>query len=134
MRSDTNAIRDLCRSLMPLDPAAWTPDPELRAVVHGGVRAFREIARWNASVLVGLDATGQLYLPARSLTGAEVSENQHLVAAKLRGGMVRVPHGQVRHLVQSYDAAAAFGSAVPASAQVQSAYGRVLDPTAPMSR
>jgi len=108
VRADILAIRDLCRTLLPLDPAAKTStDPELRAVVHGGLRAFREIAGWNARVLADLDATGQLHLPARSLTGAEVTDDPYLVAAKLRGEMVRVPDGQVQRLEQSYEQARA---------------------------
>jgi hypothetical protein len=56
-------------------------------------------------VLAELDATGQLYLSARKLTGDEVTEDPHLVVAKLRGGIVRVPRGQVESLAQSYTAA-----------------------------
>jgi hypothetical protein len=77
----------------------------LRATINGGVRTFSEIASYNACVLAELDATGQLYVSARSLTGAEVTEVPDLVGAKLRGDIVRVPLRQVESLAQSYETA-----------------------------
>jgi hypothetical protein len=56
-------------------------------------------------VLAELDATGQLLLSARILTGAEVTEDPALVRAKLRGDTVRVPHGRVKTLARSYQMA-----------------------------
>ncbi len=87
------------------------------ALVHGGAGAFREIAGCNASVLAGLGATGQLYLPARSLTGVEVSEDPQLVVAKLRDDMVRVPNAQAQRLVRSYEFAAALSGDISAPAR-----------------
>jgi len=106
VRADTLAIRELCRHLMPLDPAGnRSVDSDLRSTINGGARAFCEIADYNGRVLAELDATGQLYLSARTLTGDEVTEDPHLVVAKLRGGIARVPRGQVESLAQSYRSA-----------------------------
>jgi hypothetical protein len=110
VRGDTLAIRELCRTLMPLDSAAiLSGDMKLRAVINRGARAFAEIAGCNVRVLAELDATGHLYLPARRLTGTEVTEDVHLVTAKLRGDFVRAPHHQIRQLAQSYKSASALG-------------------------
>lgn len=106
VRADTLAIRELCRDLMPLGPAGnQRADSDLRSTINGGARAFCEIAGYNACVLAELHATGQLYLSARKLTGDEVTEDPQLVVAKLRGGMVRVPRGQVERFAQSYKSA-----------------------------
>lgn len=106
VRADTLAILKLCRSLMPLDQVASRhSDPGLSSVASSGVLAFREIAGWNAHVLAELDTTGQLYLPARNLTGAEVTDHPYLVAAKLRGEIVRAPQTHVQHLAKSYESA-----------------------------
>ena len=106
VRAETLAIRELCRPLMPLDPAAnRNADEELRSTINGGARAFCEIADYNARSLADLHATGQLYQSARNLTGAEVTEDPHLVVAKLRGDIVRVPRSQVESLAQSYESA-----------------------------
>jgi len=106
VRADTLAIRELCRTLMPIGPAGnQHVDSDLRSTINGGARAFCEIADYNGRVLAELDATGQLYLSARTLTGDDVTEDPHLVVAKLRGGIVRVPHGQVESLAQSYKSA-----------------------------
>ena len=106
VRADTLAIRELCRTLMPLGPRPnRSVEPELRSTINGGARAFGEIAGDNARVLAELAATGQLYLSARKLTGDEVTEDPNLVVAKLRGGIVRVPRGQIESLAQSYKSA-----------------------------
>jgi len=90
VHADTLAIRELCQSLMPLDQAAkWAAGADLRAVINGGARAFGEIAGLTALVLAGMDASADLYLPARSLSGAEVTEDPSLVRAKLRGDTFR---------------------------------------------
>ena len=108
VRADALALRDLCRTLMPLKPVGGqSPDPEVSAVAYGGARAFREIAALNALVLAGLDATGQLHLSARTLTGGAVTADPQLVAAKLRGDIVQVPRAQVQRRQQSYEAAGA---------------------------
>jgi len=106
VRADTFAIRELCRHLMPVDPAGnWRVSGELRATINGGARAFCEIAGFNALVLAELDAAGQLYQSARNLTGAEVTDDPYLVVAKLRGDIVRVPCSQIDSLAQSYRSA-----------------------------
>jgi hypothetical protein len=106
IRADTLAIRELCRTLMPLGPAAnQHVSSDMRSTINGGARTFCEIAGYNARVLAELDATGQLYLSARTLTGDEVTEDPHLAVAKLRGGIVHVPHGQVESLAQFYKSA-----------------------------
>ena len=103
VRADTLAIRELCRTLIPLDPGGnHCVDKDLRPIISGGARAFCQIAGYNAHVLAELDATHQLYQSARTLTGEQVTDDPHLVVAKLRGDIVRVPRGQIEGLAQSY--------------------------------
>jgi hypothetical protein len=59
-----------------------------------GVRA-QACRRGELGLLAELDASGDLYLPARRLSGAEVTEDPSLVRAKLRGDIVRVPSARV---------------------------------------
>ena len=111
VRADTLAIRELCRTLMPLDsPDIGSLEADVRPVIHGGARAFGEIAWLTAVVLAEMDARGDLYLPAHSLSGAEVTEDPSLVRAKLRGDTVRAPSDRVRSLAHAYEAA---GATVP---------------------
>ena len=108
VRADTLAIRELCQTLMPLDPGAnRAAKVDLRPVINGGARAFGDIAGHAARVLGAIDARGDLYLPARSLSGAEVTEDPSLVRAKLRGDTVRVPSARVGNLAHAYRAARA---------------------------
>jgi hypothetical protein len=106
VRADTLAIRELCRTLMPLGPAGnQCVDSDLRSIINGGARAFCEIAGYNGRVLAELDTKGQLYQSARHLTGDEVTEDPNLVVAKLRDRIVHVPHAQVETLAQFYESA-----------------------------
>lgn len=108
VRADTLAIRELCRTLMPLDPGGnGAVDADMRRVIHGGAGAFGEIAGLAARVLAELDATGDLYLAARNLLGAEVTDDPSLVRAKLRGDTVRAPRSRVGGLAHAYQAARA---------------------------
>lgn len=112
VRTDLLAVRDLCGRLLPLSPSASgeapTGDPrQMRALVNGCVRAFADIAGWNAAVLEDLGQTGQLYVSGHRLTGDQVTDDPSLVAAKLQGCFVPAPAEQVRLLAHAYEAARA---------------------------
>lgn len=112
VRTDLLAVRDLCRRILPLEATAsgdvTAGDPrQVRALVNGGVRAFTDIAGWNAAVLEKLTRTGQLYVAGYRLTGAQVTDDPSLVEAKLQGSFVPAPVQQVRPLAQAYAAARA---------------------------
>lgn len=79
----------------------------MRALVNGGVRAFTDIAGWNAAVLEKLRRTGQLYVAGYWLTGAQVTNDPSLVEAKIHGNFVPAPADRVQPLAQAYAAARA---------------------------
>ena len=79
----------------------------MRALVNGGIRSFADIAQWNAAVLDRLGRAGELYFPARTLTGEQVTDQPALVDAKLRGRLAPAPSEQVQRLAEGYAAAAA---------------------------
>lgn len=116
VRTDLLAVRELCQRLLALRPAASGEDNardprRVLALVNGCVRAFADIAGWNAAVLDNLAGRGQLYVAGRRLTGDQVTDDPSLVEAKLRGSFVPAPGAQVRPLAQAYAAARAVAPA-----------------------
>jgi hypothetical protein len=125
VRKDLLSVRDLCQRLLPLDmttPAQVAPGDrrQVRALANGCIRAFSDIAGWNAAVLENLSRTGQLYVAGHRLTGDQVTDDPPLVEAKIRGSLVPAPVQQVQPLAQAYAAAhsvePALGWRQPASA------------------
>lgn len=111
VRHDVLAIRDLCKQVLPIGPEAQTEaeNPETcdaRALVKGSVRAFSDIARWNAAVFDDLSGSGQLLVPSRTLSGGQVSDDPRLVASKLRGHAAPAPAGRIDQLTRLYAIAA----------------------------
>jgi hypothetical protein len=109
VRADLLSVRDLCRRLLPLDATASTEvatgDPRhVRPMVNGCVRAFTDIAGWNAAALEDLNRTGQLYVSGHRLTGDQVSDDPSLVDAKVHGSFILAPAQQVQPLAQAYAA------------------------------
>jgi len=90
VRTDLLAVRDLCQVVLPMAGSAGhetnaEDERRVRALVNGGIRSFADIAQWNAAVLDRLGVAGELYVPARTLTGEQVIDQPALVEAKLRG-------------------------------------------------
>lgn len=115
VRADLLSVRDLCRRLLPLGATesaeVATGDPRhLRAMVNGCVRAFTDIAGWNAAALENLNRTGQLYVSGHRLTGDQVTDDPSLVEAKVHDSFVPAPAQQVQPLAQAYEAAGAGAS------------------------
>ncbi|MCZ3385984.1 MAG: hypothetical protein LH630_03235 [Actinomycetia bacterium] len=112
IRTDLLAVRDLCRVVLPLGgpvgPSANADDERrVRALANGGIRSFADIAQWNAAVADQLSLVGELYVPARTLSGEQVTEQPVLVEAKLGGRLAPAPGEQVQRLVEGYAAASA---------------------------
>ncbi|MCZ3390037.1 MAG: hypothetical protein LH645_13205 [Actinomycetia bacterium] len=112
IRTDLLAVRDLCWVVLPLGgsvrPSANADgERRVRALVNGGIRSFADIAQWNAAVADRLSLAGELYVPARTLSGEQVTEQPVLVEAKLGGRLAPAPGEQVQRLVESYAAASA---------------------------
>lgn len=70
--------------------------------MFGGVRAFTDVARWNSAVLDHLDRTGQLYVPARLLSGDEVTDHPQLVQAKLADRLTMATRERIEPLRTAY--------------------------------
>ena len=74
-----------CRSARPRRAQVSPRDPrQVRALVNGCIRAFSDIAGWNAAVLENLNRTGQLYVAGHQLTGDQVTDDPSLVEAKIQ--------------------------------------------------
>lgn len=110
IRTDLLAVRDLCRVVLPLGgpvglSANANDERRVRALVNGGIRSFADIAQWNAAVTDRIGLAGEFYVPARTLSGEQVTDQSALVEAKLRGRLAPAPGEQVQRLVESYAAA-----------------------------
>ncbi len=79
----------------------------LEAILLRGTEVFGEVADWNATTVQRLSNTGQLYVPARALTGDEVTDHPDLAAAKLAGRYVAARPEHLRPLLVAYAAASA---------------------------
>ena len=66
-------------------------------MVNGCVRAFADIAGWNAAVLENLNRSGQLYVSGHRLTGDQVTDDPSLVDAKIHGSFVLAPASRSSH-------------------------------------
>ena len=118
VRHDVLAIRDLCKRVLPIDAEARgeigsAEARDVRALVNGGVRAFGDVARWNAAVFDDLGASGQLLVPSQTLTGDQVSDDPRLAATKLSGRAAQAPSERTNQLAAAY--ATAGGTAAPTS-------------------
>ena len=106
-RGDVFAIRDLHKRVEATadrkQPLAHARD--LESVLLGGVRAFADVACWNAEVLESLAHNGRLYMPGRLLRGDEVTNNPVLVQAKLADRMTLVTEECIQLLRADYLAA-----------------------------
>jgi hypothetical protein len=61
------------------------------ALLNHAVGVAAEIAGWNAQTFKTLAASDQIFIPARELTGDQVTDAPDLVRAKLGGAVVPVP-------------------------------------------
>jgi hypothetical protein len=96
VHADVTAVQALLRRLTPLRPAPdLTPktDRRLLAALLSATRAMPEIGRWNQQVLATLVACGELLIPARPLSGEEVSEFSTLADAKIANRVVTLTDG-----------------------------------------
>ena len=107
VRHDVLAIRDLCKQVLPIDTEVrqemGSPDGrDVRALVNGSIRAFSDVARWNGAVFDDLSGSDRLLVPSRTLTGDQVSDDPHLVAAKLHGRASAAPAERIEQLAMTY--------------------------------
>ena len=61
-----------------------------------------EIGRWNRTTVQRMGNAHQIYLPARTLTGNQVTETEALAEAKLLGRYVPVADGHIESVSSLY--------------------------------
>lgn len=88
-----------------LGSSGGVSDPVL-TVLDLGVAVFAEIATYNHDTLRRMSADGRLWMPARLLTGDDVSDHPELAAAKLRNHHVRAGPDRIDALLAGYEVAA----------------------------
>jgi len=66
------------------------------------MRMTFDIATWNRQTIVRMDAAHQLYVPARTLTGDQVTDVDNLVAAKLTARLAPAPAGITETAIHLY--------------------------------
>ncbi len=72
------------------------------AALQRASEVMDQIARWNSQTLSRLASAGDLFMPGRLLTGAEVTDNPHLVTAKLVDRPVQASAEMVEAILASY--------------------------------
>ncbi|GEA90240.1 hypothetical protein [Cellulomonas cellasea] len=96
VRADLTATAGLLSAIAPLagPSRAGASDPQSRragATLNGGVRLMTDVAHQNSRAFSAIARTSAIYVPARSLTGDEVTDDPELVRAHLEGRLVRAP-------------------------------------------
>lgn len=107
VRDDLAHLAELLPVLSPLHgPTHVTePAPEARqagAVLNGAVNLMREIADHGARAFARITQHRTIYLPARELTGQEVTDNPDLVTARLHGALAPVPEHRLNAVYRAY--------------------------------
>jgi hypothetical protein len=64
---------------------------------------FRQIAAWNSITIDHLSAAGELTLPGKFLTRAEVSDHPDRIVARVNGTPVLAPQRRVGAVLDAYD-------------------------------
>lgn len=75
-------------------------------VFTGGATVLAQVAAFNRATVEHLAATGQIWMPARLLTGEEVTDHPDLAAAKLRRAYVHIQPDRLDRLLATYEPAA----------------------------
>lgn len=114
LRHDTAAIHDLLETLVPTagpdagrgDAPASVPDRELAGVLHGAVAGTAQAAQWCGTAFARLARSGQIYLPARALTGDELTDRADLAEVRLQrpAALVPAPAQRTEHTLDLFHA------------------------------
>lgn len=107
VRADLTAAADLLSVIAPLagPGRASASDPQSRragATLNGAVRLMTDIAHQNSRAFSAIARTSSIYIPARTLTGDEVTDDPELVRAHLEGRLVRAPQRVLAEVGELY--------------------------------
>jgi hypothetical protein len=107
VRADLTALARLLPALAPLSGPgrAHEADPTSRstgAALGGAVALMTEIADHNARTFAKITRTSTVYVPARALTGDEITDHPELVRARLGGRLAPAPERQLAEVSRLY--------------------------------
>jgi hypothetical protein len=92
---DLNRVSGLLRTFAPLvgDQPELTPGDRrhLGQAIAGAAAMTADIGRWNQQTATRMGRAHQIYVPARTLTGAQVTDERTLAQAKLAGRLGLAP-------------------------------------------
>jgi len=107
VRADLTALARLLPAIAPLSGPgrAHEADPTSRltgATLGGAVNLMTEIADHNARTFAKITRTSTVYVPARALTGEEITDRPELVRARLSGKLAPAPERQLEDVNRLY--------------------------------
>lgn len=107
VRADLTAAAGLLSAIAPLagPSRASASDPHARragATLNGAVRLMTDVAHQNSRAFSAIARTGAIYIPARALTGDEVTDDPALVRARLEARLVRAPQSLLAEVGELY--------------------------------
>ena len=123
----TRRVTALLAAIAPLDgrPAdAGLADRHIVQALRAAAEVTDSICGWNAETLPGLRRS-RVMMPARALTGDQVTNHQSLAAAKITGQSIEVPNVAYRDLHDAY--AAASGRATSRTGVLEPAFATCLE-------
>lgn len=108
VRDDLVAIGHLLQTLAPLTGptaggATRLSERATGAALNGAVQVMADIAEWNAQTFTRLAHSGQLHIPARALTGDDVTDDPTLATAKIAGRLVTAPKSAASRITELYN-------------------------------
>jgi hypothetical protein len=107
VRADLTALARLLPAVAPLSGPgrAHEADPTIRrtgATLGGAVALMTEVADHNARAFATITRTSTVYVPARALSGEEITDHPELVRARLDGRLAPAPERQLDEVSKLY--------------------------------
>jgi hypothetical protein len=119
VRADLTALARLLPAMAPLSGPgrAHEADPTIRrtgATFAGAIALMSEVADHNARTFAKITRTSTIYVPARALTGDEITDHPELVRARLDGRLAPAPERQLDEVDKLYQDLRSHPSPTPA--------------------
>ena len=107
VRADLTALARILPAVAPLSGPgrAHEADPTIRrtgAALGGAVAVMTEVADHNARTFAKITRTSTVYVPARAMTGDEITDHPELVRARLDGRLAPAPERQLHEVDRLY--------------------------------
>ena len=107
VRTDLTALARLLPAVAPLSGPGRAHEADLTsrstgATLGGAVALMTEIADHNARTFAKITRTSTVYVPARALTGDEITDHPELVRARLSGRLAPAPERQLDEVSKLY--------------------------------